>query len=433
MRLSPPLPTPPPIRSARALLPLPVTVAVVLAALLVPTSLGADEPLCGACQTTGRIAHEHPAFDHENETDDIEFCSVSMELDPEALGLDWVPCPKCLAPSKKEAAEREWNGLMELRKKWLADRREVDTLTKTTLMHVQTKHFVLTWGIPKIKVGKRVLKEHEAMHLYAKRLEETYQRILDLCGIDESAMVSTRVRVFMFEGLREAQIAAPVYTNNPISSGQKTNLIGAPESSLVSWDDPEKILNNDEYRHQFLVHAVSHNLWHLVREYTFWLFKEYGWVYEGLAYYMETTQFGTPLVSCGQEQIEEPNWKGKCWESNVKKALIAGKEPSVLDVMAKSADQLSPMERQFAWSYIDYLMWENPGKMDDMIRVMKFDQKPTRDALKEAYGLSMGQFIDNWTAFVRSEYSSKPFKGPKERTPKVPARPKDGAGSGDSD
>lgn len=391
----------------------------------------ADDPRCGDCHTTGRVAHEHPAFDRDSETEAIEFCSVSMELDPEALGLDWMPCPKCLAPSKKEAAEREWNGLMALRTKWLADRREVDKLVGKPLMHVQTKHFVLAWDIPKIKIDRRVIRQHEAMHLYAERLETLYERIMELQGIDESAMLNTRFVVAMFESFKSAEKAAPVLTNNSMRSGQKVNLIGHPKSACVSWDDPEKILGNDEYRYQFMVHAVSHNIWHTVREYKFWLFKDYGWVYEGLAYYMEAIQFGPPIVSCGQEQIEEANWQGKSWEANVKKALIAKKYPSVLDVMAKSVSELTPMERQFAWSYIDFLMWENPGQMDEMLQYMMGDQIPTRDALKKAYDLTMGQFIDQWEAFVRSEYSTRPAKGPKFRAPKNPPTPPAKKGSAD--
>jgi hypothetical protein len=35
---------------------------------------------------------------------------------------------------------------------------------------------------------------------------------------------------------------------------------------------------------------------------------------------------------------------------------------------------------------------------------------PTRDALREAYGLSMGEFIDGWREYVRENYTGKRTK-----------------------
>ena len=197
--------------------------------------------------------------------------------------------------------------------------------------------------------------------------------------------------------------------------------IGVPTSILVSWDDASKIRKNDEWRHQFLVHALSHHIHNDVGEYTFWLFDDHGWLYEGLAHFHEIRQFGQVRVYCGQEQVDEVrHWRSPHWESNVKKAVMAGEEVAFPNVINRNVTSLSIKDRQFAWSYVDYLMWENPGKMDEFLTALKGPRLKTRDALKQAYGLTMGQLQDGWKEFVMAEYRVKPRKKPYERPPKRP-------------
>lgn len=402
-------------------------VAVLLLTTTVPSRAqsGAGEP-CGDCHSTGRVAHDHSAASMELENDGVvELCSVFLRGDEPNLGLDWTPCLKCKMPALKAAAEKEWNRAVGQRREFLDGRKQVEDKIGHPTMFVKTKHFVLLWDLPEIKVDRRIYRQHEAMHLYAKRAEELYSEVLAMLGIEEHDMVGTTHYLYLFERLKDAKELAPMLVQMPIGGGQKVSKIGAPVSVMVSWDDPEKIRGDDEVRHQFFVHSVSHHIHNDVKVYTFWLFKSYGWVYEGLAYLQETRQFGSPLVNCSQETGGTANWKGKCWETNVRKALIAGEAPPFQQVISKGADQLSDMERQFSWSYIDYLMWENPNKMPQLLALMKGSQLPTRDCLEQAYGLTIGQFIDNWTAFVRKEYTATPYKGPKKRTPKVPPHPGD--------
>ncbi|MFH0945378.1 MAG: hypothetical protein V2A76_09295 [Planctomycetota bacterium] len=102
----------------------------------------------------------------------------------------------------------------------------------------------------------------------------------------------------------------------------------------------------------------------------------------------------------------------------MKRAVAAGTEPSLQDVIQKANDVLSAEEHQFCWSYIDYLMWLDPHKIPEMMGYMKVQQLPTRDAIHKAYGLTIGQFVDGWKEFVLEEYSMKSVKGPRVRLPK---------------
>ncbi len=407
-------------------LPRPLLLAALLVCSPAAPAQEKGEKLCGDCKTTGKIAHEHKADVLEREKD-VLYCSYWMDHDPEALCLDWVPCPDCLTPSVKAAAEREFGGEIAKRKAWLEKRREeVDKVARTECIHIETEHFILSWDIPKIKVGRKTVRMHDAAHLYAERAEELYRYIIDLHQIDEPAqMIGTKFKFAMFERKLPAINLAPSFVDKPIQGGQKVQIIGPHRSNMVSWDDPEKILGDDEHRHQFFVHSVSHHIYHdiqLGKIYQYWLFKRYGWMYEGLAFYLEHRLFGPPKLTCSQESAGFSQYREKSWEALVKKEFQGGEYPSFPEVSRKGADTLNDEERWMSWSYVDYLMWLDPTKMPKLVSLMTNDQLETRDALKEAYGITMGQFMDGWADFVRREYSLRPKKGPIVRPPRGSGR-----------
>ena len=399
--------------------PLAVFLLALLAAPLPAQRPG--EPLCGRCHTTGRVEHPHKAKDLEREKD-VLLCSAFMESDPEALGLDWIPCPEGKTPSVHAKAVRAFEAEMKRRREWLEARRaEVDERTRTECVHIETEHFLLSWDIPEIKVGRKVLRKHDAAHLYARRAEELYRTILELHDLDERYMMGTKIRLVMLESQRAARAVAPRMTDLPIRGGQKVSKIGPQKSCMVSWDDPEKIRGKDEYRHQFFVHSVSHHIYHDIRmgrQYRTWLFKRWGWLYEGLAFYLEQRLFGPPRTTCSQEGGGFSQHREKSWEALVKRLVQSGDYPSFQDVIQKGADQLNDDERRLSWSYVDYLMWLDPKKMPRLVSACTNDEMPTRDALREVYGLTVGQFIDGWLEFVRSEYSTRNKKGPIVRPPR---------------
>ena len=99
----------------------------------------------------------------------------------------------------------------------------------------------------------------------------------------------------------------------------------------------------------------------------------------------------------------------------VKKAVMAGDYPSFQETITRSADALTDEERRVAWSYIDYLMHLDPKKMPKLLALMKGPQLPTRDCIKQAYGITIGQLVDGWKEFVMETYSLRPRKGPLNR------------------
>lgn len=389
-------------------------------ALFSPGRAGAQQPgelLCGVCKVTGKVKHHVPLADDAVEAG-CSLCSVVLESDPEALGMDWVVCPKCQTPSVQAQAKREFDAEFGRRKTWLeTQQKRLEPHAPGTVVYVQTPHFVVAWSVAEIKVGRQVLGRHAAAHLYAKRMEELYQQVLDIHGITESDTNHTMHELYWFESERAARDTALDLTGLNLAGGFRTSKIGNI-SRFVGWDDKKEI-QDDERRHQFWVHSVSHHLHNDVSTYKYWLFERYGWVYEGLAHYLEIRNFGPPITWCHREAGGFQHWKGPNWEAAVRKAVLAGDPPNFQDVILKSADTLDAREHAFSWSWIDYLMWYDAKKLPAMLGLMKgAEQVPTRDALKQAYGMTIGQFLDGWTEFVKTQYSARPRKGPTVRAPR---------------
>lgn len=387
-----------------------------------------SEDLCPDCHTTGRIEVEIKPQETEFEQN-CRKCSEQMRAHPESLGLPWIPCPKCRTPSVQARAQREFDGEFGKRKAWLDAREaEVDSITKTEPVHIETEHFVLTWDVPKLQVGRVYYDKHKAAHMYADRLELLYRQMHALMGITDTDTNRSQHRVVVLELLKHWQKLAPAMTNQGGGGGNGTSLIGvgpyvadptgAKGSCHIMWVDKKEI-PDDFALYQTLTHRVSHHLVNDVREHKWWLFQRYGWVYEGLSFYMEIRNFGPPRVRCGREAGMFEHWKGKNWEKNVKAAVMANEYPSFQEILQKSVEDLNARDVQFAWSWVDYLMWYDPTRMDELLGLMKgARQLATRDALKEAYDLTVPQFVEGWVEFVKTEYSLKPKDGATARIPR---------------
>ncbi|MFG0315732.1 MAG: hypothetical protein ACF8XB_00560 [Planctomycetota bacterium JB042] len=374
------------------------------------------EPLCGDCQTTGKVAHAHSSAALEQE-EGVIFCSAFMRSDPEALGMDWIVCPKCRTPSVQEAARAEFDREFGRRKKWLEDREaNVDAHAGHEVEHIRTKHFLIAFDLPKTKVGRRVLRTHDAIHLYAQRLEELHAQMLMIHGITERNTAGLVHEIYIFEKDLTTRRVGNHVLSAGMGNGFRKSQYGRTSQHITSRN--KKDFRKDEDFHQALVHSVSHLITNEIGIQKTWLLKRYGWVHVGMAHWFEIRNFGPPNTWCHQEQGNFVHWKGDSWEANVKKALAAGDEVKFQAIVGRASETLDSKDHQFAWSFVDYLMWLDPHKMVKFLTLLKGPQLEDRDALKQAYGITVGQFVDGWTEFVKTHYSSRPSKGPRVLPPK---------------
>ncbi len=376
-----------------------------------------DEKLCGGCHTTGRIDHPHDPGLVKREQGVLR-CSEFMEKDPEALGLDWLPCPKCVGSTQQAAAKKQFDVAFAAEKKWLDDcRNVVDKNVKHECLHLKTKHFQIAWDIPEIEVKRVIYRRHEAAHLYAQRFEALFDELNELLGITAADTNHVPHCLYIFESNKSAIALCPVVTGLAFGWTEHCYKIDSPNTQLVFyWNKPK--FPTDELLHEYLTHLVIHLIAHHVGTYTYWMFEKYGWVHEGLAHWFEIRKFGSPVAFCIKEADPMTNFRGKGWERLVKLGVLSGDYPAFQDVLQKGANELNGREHVFSWSWVDYLMWLDAKKMKDLLVAMKGDKLPTREALQKSYGITVGQFVDRWVAFVKEQYSVQPYVGPRVRAPK---------------
>jgi hypothetical protein len=387
----------------------PFACAILLAATAAPAQeerLREGDKLCGECRTTGKVAFEVPKEVLEQEKG-CSSCSEVAAIADLNFGLDYQPCPKCLAPSLQKQVRAEWERDRDRGLDWLKSRREIDAFLDDPkhlkLMHCSTEHFELAWSIPKVKVGRVVHDQHQSMHLYARRLEEAYATWLETFKLDHvNDQNAVRHVIMCFDSAKHANKAQPKYTGmggTGITDGIK--LMGST-SVYVNWWNKTKNRDDDEF-HEYVLHNVVHLFLCSYYNY-FWLARKNGWVDEGLSHWFTDRRFGKCRTHCFQEQDEASQWILSAWRPEVRKRVAADKLPVFAEVIVKHGETLTAEEHLFVWSWVQYLIdGFGPERFVQLLRGLK-EQVPLRDVLQSAYGVSPFQFIENWKKYVIETY-----------------------------
>jgi hypothetical protein len=370
--------------------------------------LADGDKLCGECHTTGKIAFEVPKEVVEQEVG-CTFCSEVATSELLNYGLDYKPCPKCLAPSLQAQVKKQWDAERQARIDWLKNRREIDDFLADPknlhLMHVSTPHFELAWSIPKVKIGRVVFDQHQSMHLYAKRLEDFYKLWLDTFGFNhETDEMGVRPIVMCFESAKHANKAQPKYCGmggTGVTDGVK--LMGY-KSLFVCWWNKVKNTDDDQF-HEYLMHNMQHLfLCTYYPNQCHWLARKNGWIDEGLSHYFTDKLFKASRTHCFQEQDEAKNWVLTPWRPEIRKRVAADKIPVFADVIVKHGENLNADEHLMVFSWVQYLLDSfGKDKFVALIQGLK-NQQPLRDVFQATYGVSPFQFIDAWKKYVIETY-----------------------------
>ena len=368
--------------------------------------------LCPKCKSTGKIANPFYTEAIERLEKNVRFCSYCFEKDTEGHGLPWLPCKRCRNPDLAAIAKVEFDRRVAERAEWLEKRRsEIDFLNpREKPLILETEHFIIFWNIPKIVTReKKIYKKHEALHLYADRMEAFYADFQKTLDIEEKEMRNKKHYLYLFDTQKSCLKASKELTG--LNCWNAAKLPGNP-SILISWKDRDALKTDDDF-HRHLVHHVSHllNVAYYRME---WLAMEAGWADAGLAHYFEIKYFDQANNTCDEEG-EEEEFTNSDWEVDVRKELAAGELQSFADLSLKSTTALHGDDHKLAWSYVDFLLKKDSGKFKLFMKGIK-EKKPCRDALKAAYGLSFIGLQTGWEAYVLENYREKPRKtGPAAR------------------
>lgn len=399
-----------PMRSTTASLFL-VLISVVLCGGIRP-SAGAQDArgpakLCGKCKSKGKLVN--PFLDEKwlaLEADCLH-CSERVERDRAGVGLPEIPCRGCVSVEVAKPFLAEFEKQAAVETEWLKERRKIDAKLKPRkpFVHVETRHFQITWGIDKVVLpDKTTLDAHAAAHLYAKRMEEFYVWFQKLLNTNDQEARNTKHQLYLMGDERTLIQAALEYA--AINTDRAGRAVGDP-SILTTWWN-RSTFKTDASFHQHVVHHVAHLLlgvFHL----KVWLAEDTGWLEEGIAHLAEMELFDRSGNSCNTEGTEE-DMADDDWQPVTRKLAATGKPAPFAQWMNKKAHMLGAEEHYLAWSYTDFLYRRKPEALREMVKKLK-EKVPQRDLLRDLYQLTTTGIDEEWRAYVLENYRTKPLPG----------------------
>ena len=301
-----------------------------------------EHPRCGLCKTTGRVPFEFDPRLVAKEGRALR-CSEVVGREDENHGIEFVPCLECHSPVLQAQMKVAWETARKQRLDWLAERREIDEFLndkrRLKITHCATEHFDIVWSIPKVKVGRKIYRQHEAMHLYADRLQEVYEKYLEQFSLIHSEQQNgIRHTVMCFEMAKHSQRAQPKYTGIGGFTSSGAKLLGIESVFVCYWDKTEN--RSDEEFHEYVVHNASH-MFQCSAFNQKWLARKHGWVDAGFAHYITERIFGKCRTHCYQEQDEVYGWELNPWRPATRKRVGQKKIPSFAEVSRKKTETLT--------------------------------------------------------------------------------------------
>lgn len=374
-----------------------------LLALLLASSVHAQEeepaektwPKCLECKTVGFLEcpdklHKKLELEHEHE---VAFCSELQGCET-CTGLGRIDCPDCERPDVDALLAKERAALPDLVGLWKGYNKEMEF----ELHMVITEHFELVFELESLKVGKKRLKRHDLIHLYAQRMETLYADYLATMHASPKDFTQ-RLRVLVWQLDSDQKRGSLVFCR--ASAGAGVRLLGVDPSYSMCAN--KRYHNGDESIHRNLVHSVTHLLLSAQKPIAWIGNKKKGWADAGLAHYFEDKYFEICDNYCYQEQNTNQDFKGGKWKPAVRKLVNADEQPGVGTVFSRNTDNLQLDEHAVAFSYVDFLLAKDAPKFNQMMIELR-KGKETRDALMEIFGLTPIGFEVEWKQWVKDTY-----------------------------
>jgi hypothetical protein len=297
-------------------------------------------------------------------------------------------------------------------------------------------------GLPKVTPKMKQLDPWLRLHLTAQRLEEHYALMQDWLGVTDADFPKNAEERFqktneywgegpylgqpekylflILEDKKDYDDYLVTYTGRISVGGQQWNFkeTGALLYAFAT-KNPEEDgrLDDDTALHGHLVFSATHNLINGFLHYNFDLPV---WMREGPAHWFErkiTPRYNSFTRGEGAAPIDQRQWR---FDLETRKLLSSGKYTSFVEIMKmRDFGEMEFDDHVMTWSRQDYLMSLGKEKWAKFMRLAKAQVDPltgqvngdivdaTRDALKDAYGLSPLLLEEKWKDWVKSTYPTK--------------------------
>jgi hypothetical protein len=351
-------------------------------------------PRCNKCKHTGRLKCRDCRHSEPELEDGVIYCSWKGDCES-CLGAGWLDCHEC----ENEAAAA-WVEERRERQRTLGEKhaKEIDEVMERPLLKCESDHFVLVWDLEKQKVGKKLLDSHEAMHLYAERLEALFADYCEVFQAGEAAFPN-KARIFVWWLPKDQRDASARFLDSQSDTGVK--LLGSkPSYSLCA---RQQNVRDDEDLHRNIVHNVAHLLLSAQTPQMWIGNRKGGWADAGVAHLFEYRLDGLCTNYCYQEQNTNQDFKGGDWKKHIRKMVDKDDAPPVAMVFEQNTDTLSLEMHAVAFSYVEYLAQLDGAKANRLFRMMR-GRTATRDAFQAVYGQKPLEFEEAWKAWVLETY-----------------------------
>jgi len=373
------------------------SITLALLSVVLPVSFQQDDFVrCTRCKNVGaRPCGEHEKEDCELE-DNVLYCSA-IGLCETCGGTAWVDCAHCENPAasgklarKREAAPALAAGLAYF---------EQDL--GRSLLLAESPHFVVVWDVESMKVGRKKLGAHELMHRYVDHLELLYGDYTETLGVKDAEFVQ-KSRVLIWLNSFDHADASRRYCDQTAPAGVK--LMGIDPTFSVPYLN--SLFKNEEDFRRYVIHNASHLLLSHQEPMRWMGENKGGWGDAGLAHWFEDRYFDVCDVYCYTEADTRQGFKGGRWKVSVRKLVASDEAPPLSSLFQKNTDGLTFDEHGVAFSLVDYLIALDPQKLNAVFKQLR-EKKPTRDVLKQVYGLNPIQLEERWSAWVLDTYPTR--------------------------
>ncbi len=372
------------------------------AAVLIPFSRGVAQepprPVCESCKDRGVSVCRLCASKACESELPFESCSVAQDCG-DCGGVRLRDCTMC-----EHAAEIDVAAARTTLELWRNTLRPIDEYMNTKdLVHIESAHFIVTSDVRKTD-AKRATSQHAAAHWLLDGLERQRADFCAEAGCKDEDF-GGKLHVMLWIKESDQSKAASRYTLERANAQAK--LMGAkPVISLLCGKG--RLRTDVDLRHA-LVHQAAHCLLSSVFEPVALMNDKSGWIDEGLAHYFEIKYFGEAVEWCNVDpKVLEAAKLGR-FEAHVLDGLAHAAVPSLSNVAGSDLLGLAPLQRVFAWSYVDCLMRKYPGTLARLAKQLK-KRKLVTEALQLALDLPQADFEAAWHDFVKASYTLKPVR-----------------------
>lgn len=377
----------------------PSILALVVAVLASAAFSQTPRSSCADCKSVGFLACK------SKDCKQAVQCGIKGEHKCDALyaakccrGTQKILCPKCKDPIL--AAEQEAE--LEARAAWVASMRKIDDECQTRFSHVETAHWVLHCSIPEWKVGDVLLGRAKTAHLFAERIEKATallegvfgglpadKQVAYLLGTGDEKMRTSLVKQGVAQRDMTFKTMAPVgiFTTRP-------------RQPIGSGDDGT---TTDEALHPHVIHTAAHHIVHAT-----WGAKHLDlapWLGESLAHFTEMEIFKRQATFCFHEvNNNKDRWRNGDWRKLILGEAVQKKDPLFGALVTYQDDKLSPRDKAYCWSFVDYMIKTKPKEFQAFFKEIKASND-SKKAMEKGFGWSMAAFQENWRDYVVKTYA----------------------------